>query len=258
MDASFGFILKKTAEAIFLTPVLPFLFIAYGLLSARRKGRKGYYFAWLGFLILVFFSTPATVKWAAKGLEDFPSLKMNQLKNVQAIVILGGGERGTAREYGGPVPNCITLERLRYGARLARETGLPVLVSGGAPQGEKPEARLMAESLKEDFGITVRWVESRSLDTSDNALFSVGILKTAGIKKIALVTTALHMRRAIMSFRHNGLNVIPAPTAFISETPPRRMIYDNFPGAKSAENGWAVLHEWVGLLVQRIRYALSF
>jgi uncharacterized SAM-binding protein YcdF (DUF218 family) len=180
---------------------------------------------------------------------------MHQLKSAQAIVILGGGKRDPAREYGGPVPDGSTLQRLQYGARLARKSGLPILVSGGAPIGGEPEAKLMAESLKTDFGITVRWVESRSLDTADNAFFSAEILKNVGIKRVVLVTSALHMRRSVLVFRHEGLQVVPAPTVFISDVSKEKQLAYYLPGTQGAEDGWAVVHEWVGILVQQIKYA---
>jgi uncharacterized SAM-binding protein YcdF (DUF218 family) len=78
----------------------------------------------------------------------------------QAIVILGGGVRHEALEYGGHTLGRLTLERTRYGARVAKQTGLPVLVSGGAPSGGIAEAEVMRAALAEEFGVPVRWVET--------------------------------------------------------------------------------------------------
>ncbi len=58
------------------------------------------------------------------------------------------------------------LERLRYGAYLHRLTGLPILVSGGAPYGEPvSEAELMQAALVSDFRVEVKWVEDKSANT---------------------------------------------------------------------------------------------
>jgi uncharacterized SAM-binding protein YcdF (DUF218 family) len=194
----------------------------------------------------------------AQKMENYQAVTKSQLRTAQAIVILGGGKRGPAREYGDWVPNRLTLERLLYGSRLAKESGLPVLVSGGDPKGMKPEAELMAQSLKVDFNTPVRWIESRSLDTTDNALYSAEIFKKAGIQKIVLVTTALHMRRSVAAFKHEGLEVVPAPTDFISDISPKKMIYDYLPNTGSAVNGWAIVHEWVGFVVQKIKFGIGF
>ena len=256
MDSYWTFLAKKLLEGIFLPPFLPFLVIACGLLPGRRDRRRGLLVLWSGLFIGLFFITPVSVNWLAKKLEIYPAVERGQLKAAQAIVILGGGERPGAQEYGGAAPNRFTLERLRYGARLSRQTSLPVLVSGGAPAGLEPEAEVMAESLQSDFGVTVKWREGRSLDTADNARYSAEILKGAGIKTIVLVTTALHMRRAIYEFRRTGLTVIPAPTAFVSDEPARRKIFEYFPGMSGESVGSAVAHEWVGILAQHIRDGL--
>jgi len=257
MHMHWGFFIKNLLETAFLSPLLSFLMIICGLLLINRAYHRGLVIAWCGVLLAVFFSTPITVNWLAKRLECYPSLQTGQLTNAQAIVILGGGAHSWAQEYGGAMPSRITLERLRYGARLARQTALPVLVSGGALPGREPEAKIMAESLKTDFSITAQWMEGQSLDTAGNARYSAEILKDAGIKRVVLVTTAAHMRRAVNEFRHTGLEIIPAPTAFFSDEPPIKELYEYFPSIASGSVGSAVVHEWVGILVQHIRGSLA-
>jgi hypothetical protein len=46
-------------------------------------------------------------------------------RNPDAIVILGGGVRSEAIEYGGETLGRLTPERVRYGAHLTRQTGPP-------------------------------------------------------------------------------------------------------------------------------------
>jgi uncharacterized SAM-binding protein YcdF (DUF218 family) len=116
----------------------------------------------------------------------------------------------------------------------------------------------MAESLKTDFGLDVKWMESRSLDTADNARYSAEILKNTGITKIILVTSASHMRRAVYEFRRAGLAIIPAPTGFFSDEPAHRDFYEYLPGLSTAYLGAVVLHEWIGILFQHIRDGLAF
>lgn len=133
----------------------------------------------------------------------------------QAIVILGGGSTLGSPEYGreqGADLGEYTLARVRYGAFLARRTGLPVLVSGGSPSGRSiAEARLMAKVLNDEFGVPARWVEAQSLNTEQNAGFSARMLTNGGITRIYLVTNAWHMRRSLAHFRAVGLAVTPAP-----------------------------------------------
>ena len=60
------------------------------------------------------------------------------------------------------------------------------------------EAAVIADSLRGDFGVPVKWLEGAS-DNSENAeqnaALSAEILRQADITKILLVTDALHMMR---------------------------------------------------------------
>ncbi len=242
------FLLKKILSVIMLPPVMPLLCIAIGLVLMQwRHPRFGRGFAWFGLLTLWLLSTPIFLDQLAAPLEDVPVLQERNFDGAQAIVILGAGYRHFMPEYGGPTPNRLALERLRYGARLARYSRLPVLVSG--------EADLMAESLWEDFGVAPRWLERASLDTAGNARFSKKILAAEGIRRIVLVTHAAHMSRAAGEFAAQGLEVIPAPTGFIHERTRGEDIRDYLPGPSTAFSSWYVMHEWLGLLAQKIRIA---
>lgn len=253
MPVGVPFLLKKFLSVVLLPPLLPLLFIVGGVLFCHRYPRLGKTLAWGGVLLSLFLTTPAGVALLSAPLERVPVLKMADLQRAQAIVILGGGQRLHMPEYGGPAPNRITLERLRYGARLARHSGLPVLVSGGAPAGVTGEAVLMAQSLREDFNVNPRWQEVRSLDTADNARLSALILDPQGIHRIVLVTHAAHMRRAMNEFAAQGFDVIPAPTGFFSHRSAGSELSDFLPGATAAYAGWYSLHEWLGLLAQSVR-----
>ncbi|MDP2809086.1 MAG: YdcF family protein [Rhodocyclaceae bacterium] len=250
-------LLKKLLTVVLLPPLMPLLLIAAGLLLLRSRRRLGAVLAWGGLLSALLLIVPLTVNLLTSPLEGIPVLQARDLSRAQAIVILGAGQRRHMPEYGGPAPNRLALERLRYGARLARSSGLPVLVTGGAVKGYVTEASLMAEVLKEDFGITPRWREERSLDTAGNARFTATLLKPQKIHRIVLVTHAAHMRRARTEFEKQGFEVFPAPTGFLSDTSEGNEFLDFLPGATAAYSGWYALHEWVGILAQKLRLAVD-
>jgi uncharacterized SAM-binding protein YcdF (DUF218 family) len=133
-------------------------------------------------------------------------------REAQAIVILGGGIRRDASEYGGDTLGRLTLERVRYGAWVARRTQLPVLASGGAVYGGTAEAVLMKRALEEEFGVEVQWTEARSRDTRSNARESAALLLPLGITRVLLVAHGFDMPRAMAEFASAGLQVTAAPT----------------------------------------------
>jgi uncharacterized SAM-binding protein YcdF (DUF218 family) len=270
------FVMKKILSAILLPPLLPLLVIIVGLFFARWRPRAGKVVTWTGVLLSLGLMMPAGVDLFSAPLEAIPVVQPKALQQAQAIVILGGGQRLNAKEYGGAAPNRLTLERLRYGAHLARQSGLPVLVTGGAPKGMVAEAVVMAKSLREDFGVTPQWIEARSLDTQGNAYYSAQMLRPGegardegardegardegaknmrrGIRRIVLVTHAAHMRRSVNEFTAQGFEVTPAPTAFYAQGKGDTVLGDFFPGANAAYAGWYALHEWLGILSQQLR-----
>ena len=247
---------KKLLSALLLPPLMPLLLIAVGLLLLPWKARLGRSIAWAGVLTGLLLCTPISVGWLIAPLENVPVLRPEGLARGQAIVILAAGRQQYMPEYGHPTPNRLGLERLRYGARVARKCGLPVLISGGGAPESWAEARLMAEVLSVDFGVRARWIEAGSKDTEENGRLSSALLQAEGIRRIVLVTHAAHMRRAMREFESQGMEVIPAPTGFFWEQESSRDAGDFMPGANAARAGWYAVYEWLALLAQTSRLGL--
>ena len=204
--------LRSLLKALALPPTGPLLLAALGLGLQKRHPRIGRAFAFAGVLFLLLLSMPAVAVLLLRWVDSSPPLDVQQAKTAQAIVILGGGTRHNAAEYGGDTLGRLTLERVRYGARVARLTGLPVLVTGGTPSGGESEAKLMQEALEREFGIPVRWAEDRSRNTHENAVRSAEILRAAGIHRVVLVGHGFDMPRAAAEFAAEGIETIKAPT----------------------------------------------
>ena len=170
--------------------------------------------------IAILMAVPAVSAFLMEDLQVFPPIGRSAVASTlqdsrTAIVILAAGRRSYAPEFGSQTVDALSLERLRYGALLARSTRLPILVSGGFAKANQPSlADLLADVLINEYGLMPRWREARSTNTAENAIDSAAILKREGITRIVLVTHAWHMKRARAAFVANGLTVIPAPTAF--------------------------------------------
>lgn len=241
---SLSWVIKNMVAAFLLPPLNGLLLLALAWIVRRRR-RLALCLAWAGGLLLAVLSLKPVGLALITSLESQVSVAVAKDSGAQAIVVLGGGRYRNAPEYGRDTVSEWTLVRLRYAAKLGRETGLPLLVSGGAPDGGgSSEAEVMAAILEGDFGVPVRWREAASEDTADNASESARILGAAGISRVLLVSHAWHLPRARSAFEQAGLAVIPAPTGFVAGTPltPR----DWLPG--SMEFARTALHEWLGIL----------
>ena len=200
------FLLKAIAKSLLLPPTGLLLVALIGLAIIRRHPRAGRTLATVAVATLLALSMPIVAGGLVRLLDDSPPIDLAVAKTAQAIVIPGGGVRRNALEYGGDTLGRLTLERVRYGARLAKQTGLPVLVTGGSVLGNTvPEAVLMKEALENEYGVTVRWVEDRSRNTRENAEFTARMLAADGVRRVVLVLHAFDVPRAVPLYERTGL-----------------------------------------------------
>jgi uncharacterized SAM-binding protein YcdF (DUF218 family) len=199
------------------------------------------------------------VQSGARFMESIPPLTTEQWAGLaaraDAIVVLGAGrERGDATWGGTDQPSLLAHERVRYAARLAKASGLPVLMSGGSDYGKGPtEAAIMAQALHDDYGVTARWEEGLSRTTWENATETAALLQSQGIKRVVLVTQGWHMPRSVWSFEQVGFEVVPAPVGFLGESA-TGPIGGWLPEPKAVwQNGW-LLNEAVGAVGYRLFY----
>lgn len=243
--------------AFLLPPLNLLLLLGAGLLLMRQYPKIGKTLLMTGFGLLWLFSTPFVVESGMRWLEsEFKPVVEPTADEAQAIVVLGGSLYFHAPEYdGGDTVNAITLQRLSYGAKLHRDTGLPILVTGGAVNDHLPEGMLMQKRTQTDFQVPVRWVEDKAINTYENARFSAEILKQQGIERIYLVTHAWHMPRSVMAFRNAGFEVTPAPMSFTTRY--QMDVFAFIPSAATLRDAYILTHELIGLAWYRIRMLIA-
>ena len=239
--------LKALIRPLVLPPTGLLLMAALGLALCSRLPRAGRALAATGVLGVLALSMPVVADYLLDFVDTSPPLSVGHAKDAQAIVILGGGVRRNALEYGGDTLSSLTLERVRYGARVARLTGLPVLVSGGSVLVGEPEAELMAAALEREFGVPVRWIEARSRTTHENALRSAEMLRTDGVRRIILVTHGFDTRRAIAEFEAEGIAIVAAPVGKRGAT--RDSIFDYLPSMAGLQGSYYASYEILANLV---------
>lgn len=246
------FLLKKILIALILPPTGLLLLTLVGLAVIRRRPRLGRAFAYAGVVMLLVLSVPMVARALLDTLDETPPLDYAQARTAQAIVILGGGVRRNALEYGGDTVGRLTLERVRYGAWVAKRTGLPVLVTGGAPYGGRTEAELMRAALQDEFGVPVRWVEPASRNTHENAVYSAAILKPAGVTRVVLVGHSFDMARAQAEFAASGLDTVLAPTLLLTRDDDTPVALLLMPSLSALQGSYYALYELLAGLAQRL------
>jgi uncharacterized SAM-binding protein YcdF (DUF218 family) len=235
--------------------LVPLGLAGVALAALTRWRRLGLAIAGVALALLLVLALPFTGGLLIASLERGLPLIPPADDPPRAIVVLAAEVDHGARDPGassaaddqavdlGP----LTVMRLRAAAALARRTGLPVLVSGGKPpDGSVSLAALMAESLRDDFGVPTRWREDRSDDTWENASDSAAILRREGIGSVYLVTHAWHMPRALIAFRHAGLRATAAPV--LLDHAPTGIASDFAPRLSGWRMSFYALHEWIGCL----------
>ena len=243
-------------SAALLPPLSLLILLAVGLTLFRRRPRLALSMILLATTALFALSTPWVGGLLQKSLEISQPVDAEALQSAHAIVILGGGRRVEAAEYGGDTLNGISLERLRYAAFLHRASGLPILVTGGKPGGgTMGEGRIMQRILQNEYGISPKWIEEVSLNTRENARLSAPLLKQAGVQRIVLITHAWHLRRAVPEFESHGLSVIPAGIQF-SRTRVDSIL-DLLPTPAGLRDSSFALHEWLGILWYKLRSIIA-
>jgi uncharacterized SAM-binding protein YcdF (DUF218 family) len=255
-------LLNAIPRDLILPPANLFLLILIGLAIWRRWPRAGRIVAGAGLAALAVLSTNAGAAFLVRPVESMTApLLAPEQAGAQAIVVLAAGRLRDAPEYEGrDIPDVLALARLRYAAHLQRRTGLPLLVSGGtgtkglhagADENSNALADAMAAALREDFGVPVKWIEPRSRDTFENAAFSAAMLRTDGIRRILLVTDAMHMPRARAAFERAGMEVVSAPTLFFGGQ--ARSPGAWVPSAEGMRRSWYAMYELLGIAWYRLR-----
>ncbi|HRF43177.1 MAG TPA: YdcF family protein [Candidatus Competibacteraceae bacterium] len=243
-------------KLLLLPPSGPLLISLLGAFLWRW--RSGSVLLIIGVVSGYLFSIPVTAGLLSRSLQSEPPLieYLLPLHKLGAIVVLGGGIHEDAPEYGdNPTVQDRTLGRVRYAARLARQTGLPVLATGGRPKKDYPaEAELMKAILEREFGIGPVLIETKSQNTWENATYSAAILRRHHINTILLVTNAAHQPRAAAAFAAQGLKVIPAPTLFFNDQPDLLDPQSWLPSVRAIAEIHYGCYEWLGRWWYIVRY----
>ena len=253
--------LYSLAKLLLLPPGLFLVLLAVVFFLVRGTlGRVVLFIAWS---LLYVLSVPVFSGLLIAAAETHPALPADALARTgaEAIVVLGAGVYRDAPEYGGHTVDVNSMKRSRYAAWLHRGTGLPIYVTGGV--GEHAPGPAMRRFLEQELGVPVAAVEDQSGNTRENAELTAPLLAKAGIRRVLLVTDAWHMPRSVAAFERVGVDVVPAPTYFLSgerrlraETEAGTEWRDWLPQPNAFAGSYFALHELLGSVYYALRASL--
>ncbi|MEJ6003558.1 YdcF family protein [Paucibacter soli] len=254
--------LRSMAQALSLPPApLLFLVLLAWLLRQRAKG-------WARALLVIGLSgawlscTEVGAVTAARLLlgEQVPALQWPlptpsdpRVAEHTAILVLGAGARQDVPEVRSGWLKPLSIERLNYGAWLAKQAQLPLAFTGGLSRNGKPgdqsEAELAEAYARELLGLRLQWLEDQAKDTRDNARYSAALLKPTGLRRLVLVTHVQHMPRALHHFRlafGAQVELIAAPVGLRAPDAPLEAL-DWLPSSEGLARTRYAVYEWLAL-----------
>lgn len=212
--------LLKFGAGWILPPGIFFLalwFVAWRLYKKREKRLAGV----LAALVFVFYL--ACTQFVSERLMGALESAYEPPANPQGdvIIMLGGGAYPDTPDVSGRGTLCSSpANRLLTAVRLQRQLDLPIILSGGQVYSDSGAEAVIAKRILMDLGVPEDkiLVEGRSVNTTQNAQFSAEIMRERGLTKPILVTSAFHMRRSVLNFEKQGIEVTAYPADYRTNT----------------------------------------
>ena len=259
------FVFLSKLVPIFVYPLgLAVLFLILATLWRRSdRVRK---FSLLIALLIILISSNAWVAGILTRTLEWQYLPAETYPKVEAIVVLGG-TTGSATYPRQQVDIGGAGDRIIYAADLYHSGLSPNLLLTGGYIPWLNNRQAPAHDMAEIFTLLgvpegALWLETKSRNTYENAVFSKDILQPKGISKIILVTSAAHMPRAVAVFKNQGFEVIPAPSDYnftqsdwdrLWEINLTTQLFNLLPTVDHLNDTTDVLKEYIGILVYKLR-----
>ncbi len=209
---------------------------------------------------LIFFASPWAAVTLSQGLET--EAKTLQTQNTgapyAAILLLGGGIDPALPDNITPANAREAFDRVIYAAQLYHQGLAPKIIVSGSTglRDTYPQAQTEATTMQEALilmGVpqNATLLEEQSLTTRQNMAFTARLLRTTEITgRLALVTSATHMPRAMANAQNVGLSVDAYPTDWVSPQAYRPFTHRWLPNAQALEESERSLKEWLALMTQ--------
>jgi uncharacterized SAM-binding protein YcdF (DUF218 family) len=250
----------------FLYPLgLIFLLLILALIIRRRPRLRTVVI--VAALVVLFLGSNKLVAFTLARSLEWRYLPQTSYPTVDAIVVLGGGTESAEYPRPGVEVNAAG-DRVIYAARLYKQGVSPhLLLSGGYItwlSGRLTTPASDMSDLLQLMGVPADalWLQPKSQNTYEDALYSAEILREKGIQRIVLVTSAIHMPRSVALFEKQGFEVIPAPADYtvtqanwetLLSLNPATLLVNLVPNVGSMSLTSNALKEYLGFFVYHLR-----
>ena len=128
----------------------------------------------------------------------------------------------------------------------------PRLILSGGPTLNAVSEAIPMEKLAESLGVPAENIE---LETSSRDTFSEAgnLAQMIGHQPFILVTSAIHMPRAVALFRHFGMQPVPAPANYLGRRTTEPVMLKLPPNIKALDQSTQAWHEHVGMFWEHLR-----
>ena len=254
IDSGYMLVVLKLLYAWLLPPGI-FLLALLAVYCFGRKTNNGRWLV-LVFALIYLLSIRVVSDRLIKPLEDlYKQPAVSDIKNVQAIVVLGSGSYEGVPDFDGVGQNSESAT-VRLGAvlRLHRVLNLPMVLSGGRLFNDMDTEASIEYRFLRACGIEDRYMikEDRSRNTAENAKYVKQIYQQHRFKKVILVTSAFHMPRAVALFQRESMDVIPYPTDYKTDKKLRVNAFAFTPSADCLYHNSLAMKEYLGLLAVKM------
>ena len=260
---------------VFLSKLLPIFIYPLGLacilmfITILRRQQPRWQRGMIGLALLLLWL--GSSRWVAAVLVrslEWRYLPPEEVPSAEVIVVLGGGTKSA--DYPRTTVEVNEAgDRTLYAAWLYHQ-GIAdhLLLTGGnvfadtlapdSPEAEDMQAIMNMLNVPEE----AVWLETKSRNTYENAIYSRPLLEAQGIDTILLVTSAIHMPRSVALFEKQGFTVIPLPTDFlvterswreITSLTAINQLGNVLPAVENLQKTTWALKEYLGLFIYRLR-----
>lgn len=255
------YLLKLASLAIYPLSWVGLCLVVACIALFRNNIKQAKWMLALSILSLWAISMPITGKILSYQLEKvYPEKAITEIPVSDAILLLGGGTGGIAPPARLSIDLNDAADRVYYAARLYHAGKAPYIIASGGTitwQGTKQSEAAAMKSILIDLGVPKEAIieEDNSLTTYENAVNSLPLLTAHNAQKVLVVTSAMHMPRALATMKKNmpTMTLMPASTDIRVVDQEDTTLLDWFPQASGLAMFTQAWHEQVGRLVYYLK-----